>query len=636
MISGSRLLRSSIAVSFLVSTMVFFAVLGLRKVGTLEYLELATYDWYLRSQPKISVSNSRIILLAISENDISNLGHWPLSDANLAQLLANLVRHQPRAIGLDIYRDVSVPPGKNELDAILTGNANIITVMTFGETGVPPPPALLNTNQVGFNDTLVDPGGVVRRGLLFMDDGENVVYSFALRLALLYLQADGIVPQPDPSNPEHIRLGRTTIRPFQPNDGGYVDADARGYQFLLDFRDARGSFPLFSLSDLLSGQIDPETFKDKIIIIGITAKSLKDFFYTPFSRGLQADQQVSGIELHARIVSQLLRYGLEGDSTIESPGKGKEAFWIFLWGILGGIIGRRAYGPWQFSLLGIGGVLILGLVAYLALLAGWWIPVVPPAMTWLLSAAVVTAYMTNQEKRQRAVLMKLFSSHVSPEIAEIIWQQRDQILEHGRPKPQKLIATVLFTDLQGYTSVSEKMDPQALIDWLNTYMESMAKVVMAHRGVVDDYAGDGVKANFGVPVPRINDKEIRQDAVNAVTCALAMEAELKRLNDLLRRQRLPTVGLRIGIFTGPVVAGSVGSRERLKYTTVGDTVNIASRLENLGKDLIDLKGADNPCSIIIGETTLYYLDDQFRTQKVGEVSLKGKDERVAAYYVVRS
>jgi len=265
MISGSRLLRSSIAVSFLVSTMVFFAVLGLRKVGTLEYLELATYDWYLRSQPKISVSNSRIILLAISENDISNLGHWPLSDANLAQLLANLVRHQPRAIGLDIYRDVSVPPGKNELDAILTGNANIITVMTFGETGVPPPPVLLNTNQVGFNDTLVDPGGVVRRGLLFMDDGENVVYSFALRLALLYLQADGIVPQPDPSNPEHIRLGRTTIRPFQPNDGGYVDADARGYQFLLDFRDARGSFPLFSLSDLLSGQIDPETFKDKLV-----------------------------------------------------------------------------------------------------------------------------------------------------------------------------------------------------------------------------------------------------------------------------------------------------------------------------------------------------------------------------------
>ena len=139
-----------------------------------------------------------------------------------------------------------------------------------------------------------------------------------------------------------------------------------------------------------------------------------------------------------------------------------------------------------------------------------------------------------------------------------------------------------------------------------------------------------------MPVPRTNDKEIRQDAVNAVTCALAMEAELRRLNGLLKKQRLPTVGLRIGIFTGPVVAGSVGSKERLKYTTVGDTVNIASRLENLGKDLIDLKGADNPCSIIIGETTLYYLDDQFRTQKVGEVSLKGKDERVAAYYVVRS
>jgi adenylate cyclase len=255
-------------------------------------------------------------------------------------------------------------------------------------------------------------------------------------------------------------------------------------------------------------------------------------------------------------------------------------------------------------------------------------------MTWLLSATVVTAYMTNQEKRQRAVLMRLFSSHVSPEIAEVIWQQREHILERGRPKSQRLIATVFFTDLQGYTSVSEKMDPQALIDWLNTYMESMAEVVMAHGGVVDDYAGDGVKANFGVPLPRTGEKEFRQDAVNAVTCALTMERELKRLNELLRSQRLPSVGLRIGMCTGTVVAGSVGSKQRLKYTTVGDTVNTASRLENLGKDLIDLEATESPCSIVISETTLRYLENKFKTQWVGEVSLKGKDEKINAYRVL--
>jgi len=597
-------------------------------------MELATYDWYLRLQPKTSVSSSRLILIAISENDISNLERWPLPDATLAQLLGILIQHQPRAIGLDIFRDVSVPPGRDELDGILTSNSNIITVMTFGETGVPPPPVLSNTNQVGFNDMLVDPGGVVRRGLLFMDAGETVAYSFSLRLALLYLQMERIVPEPDPYNPEYIRLGQTTIRPFQPNDGGYVDADARGYQFLLDFKDVRGSFPSFSLSALLSGEVDPETFRDKIVLVGVTAQSVKDFFYTPFSRGLQVDQQVSGIELHAHLTSQLLRCALDGSMTVEVVSEGEETFWILLWGIMGGVIGLRVYGPWRFSLLGIGGVLILGLLAYFALLGGWWIPVVPPAMTWLLSAAVVTAYMTNQEKRQRAILMRLFSSHVSPEIAEVIWQQRDQILERGRPKSQKLIATVLFTDLQGYTSVSEKMDPQTLIDWLNIYMEAMAEVVMAHGGVVDDYAGDGVKANFGVPLPRTNDKEFRQDAVNAVTCALTMEGEMKRLNELLRTQRLPTIGLRIGIFTGPVVAGCVGSKQRLKYTTVGDTVNTASRLENLGKDLIDLEAADNPCSIVIGETTLRYLENKFKTQWVGEVSLKGKDKKITAYCVV--
>ncbi len=621
-------------ISVLVSALVVLGVLGLRRAGGLESVELATYDWYIRLQPKATKSDSRIVLIAITESDIGRMGRWPLSDATLEQVLVNLVQSRPRAIGLDIFRDVPVSPGSDKLNAVLVDNSNIITVTTFGPAGVPPPPALSNTNQVGFNDILVDPGGVVRRGILFLDDGKTVAYSFALRLALLYLKAEGIIPRPDSSKPQHIRLGQTTIRPFQPDDGGYVNADARGYQFLLDFKDAKGSFPSFALSSLLSGEIDPETFKNKIVLVGVTAQSVKDFFYTPFSRGLRADQQISGIELHAHITSQLLRYALADSPAIEVANEGQETLWFLLWGIIGGAMGFRVRGPWRFSLLGVGGVLVLGLIAYLALLGGWWIPVVSPAMTWLLSAAIVTAYMTSQEKRQRAVLMRLFSSHVSPEVAELIWLQRDRILEEGRPRSRKLIATVLFTDLQGYTSVSEKMDPQTLIDWLNTYMEAMAELVMAHGGVVDDYAGDGVKANFGVPLPRTTEAEIRQDAANAVNCALAMEEELKRLNKLLHGQHLPTVGLRIGIFTGPVVAGCVGSTKRLKYTTVGDTVNVASRLESFGKHLLDLSSARSPCRIVIGEATSAYLDHQFKTEKVGEVSLKGKDKKITAYCVV--
>jgi adenylate cyclase len=230
--------------------------------------------------------------------------------------------------------------------------------------------------------------------------------------------------------------------------------------------------------------------------------------------------------------------------------------------------------------------------------------------------------------------MQLFSRHVAPEVAETIWRERDQFMDGGRPRSQKFTATVLFTDLRGFTSVSEKMDPQALLDWLNVYMESMAQLVMNHGGVVDDYFGDSIKADFGVPLPRTDEAAISKDAVAAVDCALAMEKELKRLNAIWQRQDLPTVEMRIGIFTGPVVAGSLGSAQRLKYTTVGDTVNIASRLESFDKDLVDPDLADSPCRILIGETTLRSLDHQFVTKIVGEANLKGKDEKITIYRVI--
>jgi adenylate cyclase len=178
------------------------------------------------------------------------------------------------------------------------------------------------------------------------------------------------------------------------------------------------------------------------------------------------------------------------------------------------------------------------------------------------------------------------------------------------------------------------MDPQALIDWLNTYHEAMSQLVMKHGGIVDEYAGDGLKADFGVPVPRTTEPEISQDAVNAVNCALAMKREINRLNTIWHERNLPTVNMRVGIFTGPVVAGSLGSTQRLKYTTIGDTVNIASRLEGLSKDLVGYDFKNSPCRILIGESTLRYLGNQFRTKRVGEVSLKGRAEKIDAHCLI--
>jgi adenylate cyclase len=612
------------------SAIVFLIIVGLRSSGNLEFLELAAYDWFIRLRPSISRSDPRVAIVAITEQDISREGHWPLTDATLARTLTTLLKYKPRAIGLDVFRDISVPPGSEELESILLENQNIIAVTKFGDEGVQPPPILKNTEQVGFNDVIVDPGGIVRRGLLFLDDGETVFYSFPLRLTLLHLRAEGIVPQPDASSPQHLRLGKTTIPPFEESDGGYIDADARGYQFFLDFKDDRGSFSTYSLKSLLSEEIEKAALKDKVVLVGFMAESVKDFFYTPRSRGLRAAQQVQGVTLHASVVSQLLRHAIDGSSPMKTLKQRPEAFWILLWAVMGSATGLLIGSLWRFFIVGLGGLIILFFSSFLAFFQGWWIPLVPPAAVWLISAASVTAYVSNLEKRQREILMGLFSRHVSPEVAESIWRQRDQFLNDGRPRSQELMVTVMFSDLRGFTSVSEKMDPQSLIDWLNTYMDSMTQLIMDNGGVVDDYAGDSIKANFGVPLPRTSQAEIGKDALNAAKCALAMEGEILRLNSLWQDQRLPKVGIRIGIFTGPVVAGALGSSRRLKYTTVGDTVNTAARLESYDKDF----ARESLCRILVGESTLKYLGNQFKTRRVGEVVLKGKDQEITIYQII--
>lgn len=622
----------------IVSAMVALTVLTVRQGGHLESWELLAYDWVLRLQPDREISKSRIVLIGITEQDIAVLEQWPLPDAFLAKVLERLTHFRPRAVGVDIYRNFPVPPGGEALDAVLTKTPNIIMVMKFGsggQAGVPPRPILEGTDQVGFVDLLIDRDGVVRRGLLFLDDGEHIAYSFSLRLALLYLQAEGITPQPDPSHPQHLRLGPTSLRPLESNDGGYVGADTRGYQVLLDFQGIRAPIPSFSLTALLSGQIDPEAIKDKIVLVGVTAESVPDLFNTPYSSGRAADHPGRfGVLVHADIIDQLLRTGLEGVSPIATLSETQEAMWIVLWAIMGGTIGLMGRSAWRFSLMSLGGVVLLGLIVHGAFLKGMWVPSVPPALAWLASAVLITAYMSNQEKRQRALLMQLFSRHVSPEIAETIWRQREQFCDGGRLRSQKLTLTILFSDLEGFTPVSEKMDPQALMDWLNTYIEVMAQLVMKHGGIVDDYIGDAIKADFGVPVPRTSEAEIRQDAVNAANCALAMETEMRRLTRLWQEQGLPTVRMRIGIYTGPAVAGSQGSAERLKYTTIGDTVNTAARLESYDKQNAETFFGDSPCRILLGESTARYLDDRFQIHKVGEAPLKGKDEKITVFRLV--
>jgi adenylate cyclase len=625
-----KFIRKPYAVVLIVSLFVFLTVLGLRYGGRLEFLELSAYDLLIRMRPNIPDEGRRVTIIEISEEDIQALGSWPLTDSMLAKVLGLLLADNPRAVGVDIFRDIPVPPGREELEKVFLDNPHLIGIMTIGANGIGPLPAIRGTDQSAFGDILVDPGGTVRRGLFFLDDGQSVYTSFALTLAMLFLQDEGIVPQADPENPEHILLNRTSIPPLEVNDGGYSGADVRGYQFLIDYRGPGNSFRTYQLADLLAGKVPSEAVSDRIILVGVRAHSVHDSFYTPLSRGHTESQQMPGIFLHANILDQILRFALDDEkpiSTMQEPYRGA---WILFWSLLGGVAVYRVRSASRFALIAATGLSILFLTAYLSLLSNHWLPSIPPALAFLATASMVTAYLTGQEKKTRALLMQIFSSHVSNEIAEMIWEQREQFMENGRPRSQEMTVTILFSDLKGFTSQSEKMRPQELIDWLNRYMEVMAGVIMAHGGVIDNFIGDAIKADFGVPLARMHEEEVENDAINAVQCALAMERELHRLNEKWKENGIPSMGMRIGIHTGPVVAGLLGSSKRLKYTTLGDTVNTASRLESLDKCI----GKELSCRILISEDTKKHLGSLYCTERVGEMHLKGKEKQIAVHRIV--
>jgi adenylate cyclase len=543
----------------------------------------------------------------------------------LAEALERLAAMGPRAIGVDLYRDRERPPGGEKLEATLKRHDNIYAVFKFAEgamSGIPPPAVLRGSERVGFADTLSDPGGIVRRGLLYLDDGKDFATSIALRLALAYLAPAGVAAAGDEEG--NLRLGSVSLPPFGADDGGYVGADAHGYQILLDYRGGHHPFPILSLSQLLDGKVQPEAVRDKVVLLGVAAESVHDYFYSPYSHGIGVDRILYGFELHGHLVDQLLRHALDGVRPIFAPGQWAEASWVWLWCMVGAVLGARVKALTWLAGSGLAGLTILGAAWYGAGMAGLWTPLAAPVVGMFVSGTAVTMLMRKQERALRGLLMRIFSSNVSTEIAEKLWQERDAFLEGGRPRSQRMVASVIFTDLRSFTTLSEGMAPEELMGWLNGYMDRMSQIVIDHGGVIDKYIGDAIMAVFGVPFARESEAEIAADAERAVDCALAMAATLDRMNQEWREEGRPTIAMRVGIFTGPVVAGPLGSAQRMNYTVLGDTVNTAQRLEAYDKTV----AAEYDCRILIGEPTARRLRNRYVFVPVGAVSLKGKTEKV--------
>ena len=634
--SISSLLRRPAIVGPLTGLAVFLLVLALNGAGLLQKMELAVYDGYFKLRTTSPPTEPRVALVTVTDDDIARLGQWPLTDETLATILEAIRAQAPRAIGIDLYRDLPVPPGSERIDNLFATADELFAVFKFGDDRSPavaPPPALASTGRTGFADMMLDPGGVVRRGLLFLDDGNNFATSLALQLALRYLQPMAIGLQPDTDNPDHLRLGTATLPPLESTDGGYVGADASGYQYLLDYAAGLDGLPAITVQQLLDEPERATVLRETVVLFGVAADSVKDHFLTPFSGSHDETAAIPGVFLHAQMVDQLLRLALGEARPMAFLAENWERAWMLLWALLGVALAWQARSLLRFAAIAAVATLILVGLTYGAFVNGWWLPLVPAAMAWLLSATLVTALLSGLVLTERREMMDLFAKHVSPDVARELWRHREEFYSDGRLETRMLTVTVLFSDLANFTPVAEALEPPALMDWLNEYMETMAGLVMDYGGVVDDYYGDAIKANFGVPLPRTTDDEIADDARRAVDCALAMAGALKQLNAERAQEGVPPVRMRLGISTGPVVAGCLGSAKRMKYTTIGDVVNTAARLESYGKEVGSPDDTPQDASILIAGETIERLGGAYEVEAVGQLSLKGKREAVTAYRI---
>ena len=375
--------------------------------------------------------------------------------------------------------------------------------------------------------------------------------------------------------------------------------------------------------------------KDNVVIFGVNAESVKDEFLTPYDRFAERGQATAGIAVHGYEVSQLLRAALQGDELMRFLSDRYENLWILLWGLVAALVGLMAHSTLKFSLLTVTGLIVLAGSTAIAFVNHWWLPVAPVAIAWITSAGLVTAFLSGHEKQEKKYLMDLFSKNVSSEVADEMWKHRDTFLRGGRLEPRTMTVTVLFSDLANFTPVAERLSPAELMDWLNNYMETMAGLVIKHGGVVDDYYGDAIKANFGVPLPRTTPEEISEDAANAIRCALAMRREMEQLNAAWGEENAPLVKMRMGLATGQVVAGCLGSAQRMKYTTIGDVVNTAARLESYGKEIPE-RFLDPYCQVMVAASTAEQLDDSVNLEMVGTLQLKGKSKGVDVFALMRN
>jgi len=624
--------RTRIFLAIAIAASLFSLVLYRGQFAFFEQVDLRVRDarFWVRGAVK---PGPDVAVVAVDNKSIKEVGRWPWSRETTAKLIRNLQEYGAKVVALDMV--FSEPQGEapdRALAQAVASSPNLVMGYFFrnevqqndplsleqvasskvkflkleeGVTSVPLtefpgidaniPTVAKGAKEFGFFNQIPDYDGLFRKApLLLLYDGE--IYPSLGLLALSRYRDKPVLVDVAQFGVRSVKLGG---EPISVNEQG---------RFSLNYYGPTGSFPTISAADVIAKKVPAEALRGKIIFLGVTETGIYDMRATPFDAGLP------GVEIHATLAANVLdhRFLIRDGRTL-----GLEMACMFLLPLLLALLlnstPRTLVGLGYFFMCD-GFYLILNYLLFknYSLDLSFIYPLAPIALTYVGAEAYRNLVM---EKRGRH-LKKAFGSYVSPDLVDEIVKNPGSLKLGG----EKREVSILFSDIRGFTTLSESLSPEELVRLLNDYLSPMTRIVMEEKGTLDKFIGDAVMAIYNAPL------NVAEHAGHACRSAVKMLDRLQHLNAGFAKRGMPQIDIGIGINTGEAVVGNMGADIRFDYTAIGDTVNLASRLEGLNK----LYGTH----ILVSGLTKSQAGDGFLFREVDLVRVKGKHEPVAVYQLL--
>ncbi len=670
--STSRGLLGKLGIGVAIAATATLVAWALARTAFFERAELATYDWRIQATARPTSPSADIVLVSIDDDSVrrmaSLVGRWPWPRLTHATLIDFLARSPAKLVVYDVLftepdnRRFTV--GEEEwtgaesdqalADAMAKAGNVVLAADAAAEELLDPAKALhvplegipsLNQSYkagdcvearpqlippidslaksaraVGHSFMDLDPDGPARRMSPFVRIGARDIPSLSV---VAVLQAQDLDPSSVQASPGHLGIGRTSIPLVEQRLPDYYGNSSRACRVLISFRGPTvtenqiRTFNEYSFYDLfyaelqlLRGEaatVDPAVFKDKIVVVGASASGTYDVFTTPFGT------PAPGAEIHANAIDALLRARTLRPLPMLPGGIAATLAGAVVVGVAGALVT-----PWVLAAIAalLSALVVWASVQWFA--GGLWTPLVQPLMAIGLAFVGQLAWQYFVEGREKRQVKRLFSRYVPKDVYEQLIEDPSRASLGGRRRTM----TVLFSDVRGFTAMSEKATPEEVVGQLNEYFTRMVQVLFDHRGTLDKFVGDMVMGLFGAP---LDDPDHAEHAVQA---ALAMSRALDELNAGWAAAGRPVLDIGVGISTGDMVAGNIGSDTIMSYTVIGDTVNLGARLESLNKEY--------GTRIIISDATRTAIKGRYDIRPLGEVTVKGKSRPVAIYEVKTS